>query len=189
MSAPHPGTPSVHRHDTPTSALVTLVGDIGPDTMPLLREALEGRLHDGVRTIDVDLTSITGCGFSGLDALLSASQHAGMAGVALRLHLHLPPPSLARLFDLTGTGFLVTGLACGRLQPLTADPGHRTRASWCTCCEPERQYATPLQPVPLPPPVPLPESLPVPVSLPLPAPVPLPPPVPLPMPVAVGGIW
>lgn len=107
-----PGLSAAPGADTPTSALVTLVGDLEPDAMPLLREALEGRLHDGVRTIDVDLAPVTYCGFSGLDALLGASQHAGMAGVALRLHQ--PPWSLTRLFDLIGTGFLVTGLACGR---------------------------------------------------------------------------
>lgn len=203
MSAPPPGTLRVHRYDTPTSALVTLVGDIEPDTMPLLRESLEGRLHDGVRTIDVDLAPVISCSFSGLDALLAASQHAAMAGVALRLHL--PRPSLARLFDLTGTGFLVTGLACGRLQPPpAADPaGDRTRASWCVCCEPERQYAPP-PPLPVPLCLPLPVALPVPLSLPPPVPVPLSLPVPLPLllpvpvslpvavflptPVAVGGM-
>ena len=134
---------TVHRHDTPTSALVTLVGDIDAGSVPLLRASLEGRLHDGVRTIDVDLIPVTYCGFSGIDALLGASQHAVAAGVSLRLHS--PPPLLAGFFELTGTGSLVTGLPVGRLQPpVLADPatGHPAPApASCFCCRVEGYFA------------------------------------------------
>ena len=138
---PAPPTLTVRRHDTATSALVTLIGAIGPDSVPVLRETLEGRLHDGIRTIDVDLVPVSDCGISGLDAFLGASQHATAAGVSLRLHS--PPPLLDRLFALTGTGLLLAGLAVGRLRPPTLiDPatGHPTRES-CACCEAERLFA------------------------------------------------
>jgi anti-sigma B factor antagonist len=107
MPAAQPQNLTVHRHDTPTSALVTLVGGIDADSVPLLCASLEGRLHDGVRTIDVDLVPVTHCGIGGIDALLGASQHAVAAGVSLRLHS--PPPLLAGPFELTGTGCRVEG--------------------------------------------------------------------------------
>jgi anti-anti-sigma regulatory factor len=142
MPAPQPF--AVRRHDTATSALVTLIGDIGPDSVPPLRATLEGRLHDGIRTIDIDLVPVTDCGISGLDALLGASQHAAAAGVSLRLHS--PPPFLGRLLELTGTGFLLTGLAVGRLRPpALIDPatGYPTGET-CVCCEAERLFAASL---------------------------------------------
>ncbi|MEU5689343.1 hypothetical protein DEJ48_09265 [Streptomyces venezuelae] len=49
-----------YRHDRRTRALITLAGEIGLETMPLMRTTLERCLRDGVRTIDIDLT---GSGF------------------------------------------------------------------------------------------------------------------------------
>jgi anti-sigma B factor antagonist len=117
MAAPDPPRLTVHRHDTATSVLVTLVGEIDLDTVPLLREALESRLHDGVRTVDVCLAAVSFCDVSGVTALVAASQHTVAAGVSLLFHD--PGRAMVRLLDLTGTGFLLGGAADAvALEPL-----------------------------------------------------------------------
>ncbi|MEE1939696.1 STAS domain-containing protein [Streptomyces sp. TRM 70361] len=95
---------SVYRHDHGTRALITLAGEIDLVTAPLVRTALAECLRDGVRTVDVDLTAVTFCDGSGLNAFLAASQLATDAGVILRLHY--PPPAIARIIGITGSGFL-----------------------------------------------------------------------------------
>jgi len=95
---------NVYRHDRRKRALITLAGEIDLDTAPLVRESLDKCLRDGIRTIDIDLTAVTFCDCSGLNAFLYASQQTMEAGGALQLHY--PPPLVARLIDLTGTGFL-----------------------------------------------------------------------------------
>lgn len=101
---PHPQL-NVHRHDHNTRALITLAGEIDLATAPLVRAALDACMHDGIRTADVDLTAVTFCDASGLNAFLMASQLATDAGMTLRLHY--PPPALARIIEITGSGFLL----------------------------------------------------------------------------------
>jgi anti-sigma B factor antagonist len=96
---------NVHRHDHTTRALITLAGEIDLATAPLVRAALAECLHDGIRTTDVDLTEVTFCDASGLNAFLTASGLATEAGTILRLH-H-PPPIMARIIEITGSGFLL----------------------------------------------------------------------------------
>ncbi|MEU4499262.1 STAS domain-containing protein [Streptomyces sp. NPDC023998] len=95
---------NVYRHDRRKRALITLAGEIDLDTVPLVRESLDKCLRDGIRTIDIDLTAVTFCDCSGLNAFLHASHQTMAAGGALQLHN--PPPLVARLVDLTDTGFL-----------------------------------------------------------------------------------
>jgi anti-anti-sigma factor len=129
---------TVHRYDTPVSALITLVGEIDLDTVPQMRHALEQRLHDGIRTTDVDLGAVSFCDVSGLDAFLGVSQHAAAAGVSLQLHD--PAPSLVRLLDITDCGFLLAGLALGGLHPpFLARPAPWDTAATCACCAADRQ--------------------------------------------------
>ncbi|MEU0398608.1 STAS domain-containing protein, partial [Streptomyces sp. NPDC006208] len=112
---------NVHRHDRESRALITLAGEIDLDTAPLVRESLEGCLRDGIRTIDIDLIAVTFCDCSGLNAFLHASQQITAAGGSLQLH-H-PPAPVARLVELTGSGFLLLGLPFGRLAaPLQGGP-------------------------------------------------------------------
>ncbi|MFF7451263.1 MULTISPECIES: STAS domain-containing protein [unclassified Streptomyces] len=99
---------TVHRHDRRHRALITLAGEIDLESAPLVRTALARCLGDGIRTIDVDLTPVTFCDCSGLNAFLDASQRAAVAGGALRLH-H-PPPTLGLILDLTGSGALLLGV-------------------------------------------------------------------------------
>jgi anti-sigma B factor antagonist len=134
MAAPDPPRLTVHRHDAGTSVLVTLVGEIDLDTVPMLREALESRLHDGVRTVDVCLAAVSFCDVSGVTALVAASQHTLAAGVSLLLHE--PGRALVRLLDLTGTGFLLSGLQAEVLLPhfvpdLATGPAAQAPCPWC----------------------------------------------------------
>lgn len=95
----------IRRHDRGTRALIILEGEIDLATVPLVREALAECLRDGVRGIDVDLAAVLFCDVSGLNAFLSASRLATVAGRTLRLH-H-PSPSMVRIIEITGSGFLL----------------------------------------------------------------------------------
>lgn len=97
----------IHRRNRGERTLVTLAGDIGPATTPLLRAAVEQCLLDGVTEIDIDLATVGSCDTRGLDVLLSAAQRAGR--VHARLRLHHPCARMARLLDVTGsTSLLIT---------------------------------------------------------------------------------
>ncbi|MFI6009628.1 STAS domain-containing protein [Streptomyces sp. NPDC051243] len=96
---------NVHRHDHATRALITLAGEIDLATAPLVDAALAACLRDGIRTADVDLRAVTFCDASGLNALLTASRIATDAGTTLQLHN--PTPALARVIEITGSGFLL----------------------------------------------------------------------------------
>ncbi|MGW0632879.1 STAS domain-containing protein [Streptomyces sp. NPDC002758] len=63
---------NVYRHDTDNRALVTLTGEIDLNSAPLVHASLERCLHDGIRTIAVDVTAVTFCDCSGLNAFLYA---------------------------------------------------------------------------------------------------------------------
>ncbi|MFE7168957.1 STAS domain-containing protein [Streptomyces sp. NPDC057616] len=112
---------NAHRHDRANRALVTLAGEIDQATAPLVRAALGACLRDGIRTIDVDLTAVTFCDASGLNAFLTASGLATDAGTVLRLHY--PPPTLTRMTEITGTGFLLHEL------PTVRPPSPRASAA------------------------------------------------------------
>ncbi|MBW8705587.1 Anti-sigma-B factor antagonist [Streptomyces sp. MBT84] len=110
---------TVHRHDRRNRALITLAGEIDLESAPLVRGSLERCLRDGIRTIDVDLTRVTFCDCSGLNAFLHAAQQTTMAGGTLRLHR--PPTTLAQILDLTGCQFLLLGLPFGHVPPPVGD--------------------------------------------------------------------
>ncbi|GHH08848.1 STAS domain-containing protein [Streptomyces rubradiris] len=95
----------IHRRNRGERTLVTLAGDIGPATTPLLRAAVERCLLDGVTVIDIDLATVGSCDAKGLDVLLSAAQRAGR--VHARLRLHHPCAQIARLLDATGSSALL----------------------------------------------------------------------------------
>ncbi|MFG2322464.1 STAS domain-containing protein [Streptomyces sp. NPDC048568] len=95
----------IHRRNRGERTLVTLAGDIGPATTPLLRAALERCLLDGVSVIDIDLTTVGSCDGRGLDILLSASRRADRVHAHLRLH-H-PCAQITRLLDSTGSTSLL----------------------------------------------------------------------------------
>ncbi|MFJ8364075.1 STAS domain-containing protein [Streptomyces sp. NPDC093984] len=103
---------NVYRHDHNTRALITLAGEIDLNTAPLLSAALATCARDGIRTADVDLTAVTFCDVSGLNAFLAASRHATEAGTSLQLHY--PPAVMARIIEITGSGFLLHELHATR---------------------------------------------------------------------------
>jgi anti-sigma B factor antagonist len=114
---------NVHRHDTDNRTLVTLAGEIDLTSAPLVHASLERCLHDGIRVIDVDVTAVTFCDCSGLNAFLHALLHTAAGGG--RLRLHHPSPALERLVALTGSGSLFLTLPdalAGSRQPHTRSP-------------------------------------------------------------------
>jgi anti-sigma B factor antagonist len=116
----------IHRHDEVNRALITPDGEIDLDSAPLLSAALRQCLCDGIRTIDVDLSSVAFCDCSGLNAFLDAAQRTAAVGGVLRVHS--PRPALARLFSCTGTGsLLLLDLAAGD-RPTPTGSGQRVRA-------------------------------------------------------------
>ncbi|WP_369237069.1 STAS domain-containing protein [Streptomyces sp. R21] len=66
---------NVHRHDTDNRALVTLTGEMDLRSVPLVHASLARCPHDGIRAIDVDVTAVTFCHSSGLNAFLYALLH------------------------------------------------------------------------------------------------------------------
>ncbi|WP_399891489.1 STAS domain-containing protein [Streptomyces sp. BBFR51] len=100
-----PAQLNVHREDRGTRALTTFVGEIDLTTASLARTVLDRCLHDGIRTVDVDLTAVTFCDVSGLNVFLTISELARSTGATLRLHR--PPQSLKRVIEVTGAGFLL----------------------------------------------------------------------------------
>ncbi|RPF37369.1 STAS domain-containing protein [Streptomyces sp. TLI_185] len=123
---------TIYRRDRRNPALIALAGEIDLDSAPLVRTALARCLSDGIRIADADLAPVTFCDCSGLNAFLYAAQRTTEAGGILRLHN--PPPTLGRILDLTGCGFLLVGLPLGHLPPSLDDapapavtaPPHRT---------------------------------------------------------------
>ncbi|MET8584590.1 STAS domain-containing protein [Streptomyces collinus] len=109
----------IHRRNRGERTLVTLAGDIGPATTPLLRTALERCLLDGVTVIDIDLTTVGSCDSRGLDVLLSASRRADRVHACLRLH-H-PCAQITRLLDATGSTPLLLTAPVSPVPP--AAPG------------------------------------------------------------------
>ncbi|MFC5800949.1 STAS domain-containing protein [Streptomyces formicae] len=114
---------TVFRHDMNNRALMTLTGEIDLETVHVVRESLAQCLRDGIRTIDVDLTTVTFCDVTGLNAFLHASSATAAACGSLRLH-H-PPPILARILALTGTSTLLLALPDGRSGRAADAPAHR----------------------------------------------------------------
>ncbi|MEU5089211.1 STAS domain-containing protein [Streptomyces sp. NPDC021356] len=121
----------IRRRNRGEHTLVTLAGDIGPATTPLLRAALEQCLLDGVTVIDIDLATVGSCDARGLDVLMSASQRAGR--VHARLRLHHPCAQITRLLAATDpTSPLLTAPAGpvppgGPADTATRTPGEPAR--------------------------------------------------------------
>ncbi|MFJ5153295.1 STAS domain-containing protein [Streptomyces sp. NPDC088353] len=109
----------IRRRNRGERTLVTLAGDIGPATTPLLRAALEQCLLDGVTVIDIDLTTVGSCDARGLDVLLSASRRAGRVHASLRLH-H-PCSQITQLLAVTGSASLLLAAPVSPVPP--AAPG------------------------------------------------------------------
>ncbi|MFF7898291.1 STAS domain-containing protein [Streptomyces sp. NPDC088337] len=109
----------IRRRNRGERTQVTLAGDIGPATTPLLRAALEQCLLDGVTVIDIDLATVGSCDARGLDILLSASRRAGRVHASLRLH-H-PCAQITQLLAVTGSASLLLAAPVSPVPP--AAPG------------------------------------------------------------------
>lgn len=86
---------------------VSVTGEIDIATAPLLAEALQEALSDGVTRIEADLSGVSFCDCSGLNVLLGAARHARTHGRTLRV-AGVRSPQVRRLFELTGTTMITT---------------------------------------------------------------------------------
>ncbi|WP_326594921.1 STAS domain-containing protein [Streptomyces sp. NBC_01803] len=114
---------NLYRRDCGYQTTITLAGELDLHEAPALRVMVGDCLREGIRAIDIDLTTLAFCDVSGLNALLAAAERTASAGGLLRLH-H-PTPPMARLLNLSGTGFLLrtphTAPACPRVpDPMAA---------------------------------------------------------------------
>jgi anti-sigma B factor antagonist len=130
---------NLNRHDRGHHTTITLVGEIDLDTAPALSLMVGDCLHEAIRTIDIDLTALAFCDVSGLNVFLATAERTASAGGWLRLH-H-PRPNMARLLDLSDTGFLLRtpppasstspapdAMAAVRPGPPISRPGRGARA-------------------------------------------------------------
>lgn len=117
----------IHRRDKGERALVTLLGEVGPATTPLLRAALEQCLRDGMTVIDVDLTTVGSCDAKGLDVFLTASRRAERVHAALRLH-H-PCAQITRLVAVTDSAPLLLAAPAHPVPPAPLHDRMDTSAS------------------------------------------------------------
>ncbi|MFH9983937.1 STAS domain-containing protein [Streptomyces sp. NPDC017179] len=133
----------IRRRNRGERTLVTLAGDIGPATTPLLRTALEQCLLDGVAVIDIDLTTVGSCDARGLDVLVSASRRAGRVHAFLRLH-H-PCAQITQLLAVTGSASLLLAAPVSPVPP--AAPDDLTSTATTATRAPEDSARRPDQPV------------------------------------------
>lgn len=84
---------------------VFLEGEIDLATAPAVGVAVQECLRQGVGRIDVDLARLSFCDVSGLNVFLTATRQAEAAGG--RLRLRGSTAAVRRLFELTGTAFLL----------------------------------------------------------------------------------
>lgn len=132
---------TIYRHDRRKRALITLAGAIDLDTVPLVRASLERCLRDGIRTIDVDLTLVTFCDCSGLNAFLHASQRITAAGG--RCDCTIRRGHWSSCSTSCGCELLLLGVPFGQLSP---PPGYTPVT---TAPVPPHRSVPPVPPVPV----------------------------------------
>ncbi|MEE4545574.1 STAS domain-containing protein [Streptomyces sp. V4-01] len=102
-------TMTLHRCDD--RATIFLEGEIDLATAPAVGSAVQGCVSRGAGSIVVDLTRLTFCDASGLNAFLTASLYVGATGG--RFWLRGATPTVRRVFDLTASAFLLDDPAAG----------------------------------------------------------------------------
>lgn len=106
-------------------ARVALRGELDTATAPLLEESLAPLESNGFTSIMLDLRDLKFLGSSGLRVLLAASERAETNGH--RLLLVGATPGARRLFELTGTQFLIDEQAVGVLHRFAGNRRERNR--------------------------------------------------------------
>ncbi|MGW7674321.1 STAS domain-containing protein [Streptomyces sp. NPDC054775] len=85
--------------------IVPIAGEVDYGTSPKLSDELMFAVSSGARCVQVDLSQVSFCDCSGLNALLSAHERAQEAGVCFGVSGPVAP-IVERLFALTGVEFL-----------------------------------------------------------------------------------
>ena len=88
-------------------ATIALSGELDLRTAPILEESLVRVEADGVTAIVVDLVELTFIESTGLRALITARERAFASG--RQLLLFGAKPNVRRVFEVTGTEFLLEG--------------------------------------------------------------------------------
>ncbi|GAA4983391.1 STAS domain-containing protein [Kitasatospora paranensis] len=85
---------------TTSGVLLVLAGEIDQDSAHEVRRMLEAALRAGPGNLELDLTAVTFCDSSGLNAVLAVRRAAESDG--RRLVVQAAGPRVRHLFDLTG---------------------------------------------------------------------------------------
>ncbi|MEV6734715.1 MULTISPECIES: STAS domain-containing protein [unclassified Streptomyces] len=104
-------------------AVVVLAGEMDQDCAAELREVLVCALSAYPQGLVLDLTAVTFCDCSGLNALLQARLDAG-ADRARRFRIRSMSPRVARLLALTGTLDYFPNDSGPGLHPAVGGAGH-----------------------------------------------------------------
>ncbi|AEW97817.1 MULTISPECIES: STAS domain-containing protein [Streptomycetaceae] len=103
------------------AAVISVAGELDMETAPELRLAVSACLQQGPRSLSIDLSRVSFCDCSGLNALLRARRLTAEAGV--RLRLLCPRPQLLALLANSDTAHCFTITRPGALPSL----GHLVR--------------------------------------------------------------
>lgn len=106
-------------------ARLLLHGELDMWTAPLLAEPLTVLERDGADEVTLELQDLTFMDIAGLHAFMDAQHRAEMNGY--RLHIVGAPPFARRLFQLTGTEYLLSVQAVLAATPMDdADAGAKS---------------------------------------------------------------
>jgi len=94
----HPLTVDVRGGDG--EVVLVLSGELDPHTAPTLRQAVDGAVVDGTRTLVFDLGGLSFVDSSGLRVIIAA--HREMAERGGRFILRSPSATTRRILDITG---------------------------------------------------------------------------------------
>ncbi|WP_407841326.1 STAS domain-containing protein [Streptomyces sp. DSM 116496] len=111
------GIPPVEVEKKEQQVIVHVGGEMDIDRVPFLQEALRTLITqpDCPTEVVIDLTDLTFCDSSGLNALLQARLTAEEHG--RRIRLHAPNRQVTKLLELTGTHQLFPITRPGHSQP------------------------------------------------------------------------
>jgi anti-anti-sigma factor len=110
---------------SPSTARVTVVGEVDLATAPLLRDWLMGVLREQPPAVDIDLVGVTFLDCSAISALVAVRNAALDAGC--RVWVSRPQPIVCQVLEVTGLLDVFTAPIDQR-HPLPATSVHPSRA-------------------------------------------------------------
>ncbi len=92
---------TLHHDDATASATFAVTGELDLATASVLRDAATAALAERPNVLTLNLAGVSFCDAAGLGGLLDLREHAGAAGV--RLRVAAVSPAVQRVLDATGT--------------------------------------------------------------------------------------